>query len=95
MQLSRVSPRSSTTVSMRTMRVWYRTKEYERAHERTVRIDTVVLERGETLLNCIDVNTAEARQLRLHKLDRAEIVEAPRDPDAAPKRPPIRMKAKR
>jgi len=79
----------------RTMRVWYRNKEYERANERTVRIDTVVLERGETLLNCIDVNTAEARQLRLHKLDRAEIVEAPRDPDVAPKRPPIRMKTKR
>lgn len=79
----------------RAMRVWYRHKEYERANERTVRIDTVVLERGETLLNCLDVDTGEARQLRLHKLDRAEIVEAPRDPGAAPKKPPIRVRKRR
>lgn len=59
----------------RPLRVWYRHKEYESPTVRVVKVETVVLERGETLLNCHDLERNEARQLRLHKLERAEVVE--------------------
>jgi predicted DNA-binding transcriptional regulator YafY len=52
------------------MRVVYRGRD-ELLHHHVVRIDNVVLERGESLLNCVDVETGERRQLRLHRLARA------------------------
>jgi predicted DNA-binding transcriptional regulator YafY len=64
------------------LRVWYRRKEYESPISRTVKIQSVVLERGETRLNCIDLERNEPRQLRLHTLERAEVIEV-RDANAA------------
>lgn len=71
----------------RSMRVHVRGKDYEKPTLRTVRIETVVLERGETLLNCTDLDEGQPRQLRLHRIARAEILgdEAPR---AAPSKRP-------
>jgi predicted DNA-binding transcriptional regulator YafY len=47
----------------------------ETVDERRARIENVVLERGETLLNCVDLDTGEARQLRLHRIVRAELID--------------------
>lgn len=69
----------------RPMRIRYRGRD-ELETERTVRIESVVLERGETLLNCTDLEQEEARQLRLHRIVRAAVVEAERPPAAAPRR---------
>lgn len=49
----------------------YRKKDGSRG-ERVVRIESIVLERAETLLNCVDVQNAEKRQLRLHHVEKAE-----------------------
>ena len=49
------------------VRLRYRKKDGSSA-ERDVVVDSVVLERAETLLNCIDVRTNEKRQLRLHQV---------------------------
>lgn len=49
----------------------YRKKDGARG-ERVVRIESIVLERTETLLNCVDVATSEKRQLRLHHIEKAE-----------------------
>lgn len=43
--------------------------------ERTVRIDQVVMERSETLLNCFDLEKSAPRQFRLHRILRAETCE--------------------
>ena len=43
--------------------------------ERTVRIDQVVMERSETLLNCFDLKKSAPRQFRLHRILRAETCE--------------------
>jgi len=40
--------------------------------ERRVRIDQVVMERSETLLNCFDLEKRASRQFRLHRILRAE-----------------------
>lgn len=42
--------------------------------ERVVRVETVVMERGETLLNCLDVRKGETRQFRLHQIEAAFLV---------------------
>ncbi|UJR86828.1 helix-turn-helix transcriptional regulator [Sandaracinus amylolyticus] len=57
----------------RALRIVYVSREHLET-ERVVRIESVVLERGETLLNCIDLDKNEARQLRLHRIARAEVV---------------------
>lgn len=49
----------------------YRKKDGSRG-ERVVRIESIVLERTETLLNCVDAKSGEKRQLRLHQVDKAE-----------------------
>jgi predicted DNA-binding transcriptional regulator YafY len=54
------------------MKVRYR-KTDEITSDRRVKILTVILERGETLLNCRDIDRNEDRQLRLHRIVRAEI----------------------
>ncbi len=43
------------------------------ASERRVRVETVVMERGETLLNCFDLDKGEARQFRLHLIEWARL----------------------
>ena len=43
--------------------------------ERRVRIRTVVMERGVTLLNCDDLDKGEPRQLRLDRIERALTVD--------------------
>lgn len=53
------------------VRLRYRKKDGSR-NERVVRIESIVLERTETLLNCVDVESQEKRQLRLHQVERAE-----------------------
>lgn len=68
----------------RPMRLRYRGKD-ELETDRTVRIETVVLERGETLLNCVDLEKNEPRQLRLHRIVRAKLVEDDRAPGQAPR----------
>jgi predicted DNA-binding transcriptional regulator YafY len=67
----------------RPMRLRYRGKD-EIETDRTVRIETVVLERGETLLNCVDLDKNEQRQLRLHRIVRAKVVEEERPATPAP-----------
>lgn len=42
--------------------------------ERRVRIESIVLDRAETLLNCIDLEKDAPRQFRLHKVQRARIL---------------------
>ena len=68
----------------RGLRIGYRRANDESLMERDVRIERVVLERGETLLNCVDLATGEARQLRLHRIVRAEVLgdDAPATPRA-------------
>ncbi|MEZ4367935.1 MAG: WYL domain-containing protein [Kofleriaceae bacterium] len=55
---------------------------YQRAgHQvgtRTVRLRNVVLDRQHTLLNCVDLDTGEARQLRLDRLLTAKLLDDPR-----------------
>lgn len=58
----------------RPLRIVYVSKDHLET-TRTVRIERVVLERGETLLDCVDVDKGEPRQLRLHRIARAEVVE--------------------
>lgn len=60
------------------LRIVYVSKEHLET-VRTVRIETVVLERGETLLNCVDLEKNEPRQLRLHRIARAEVVDTRED----------------
>jgi predicted DNA-binding transcriptional regulator YafY len=43
---------------------------------RTVRLESVVLERTTTYLQCRDLERDEPRQFRLHKIERAELLEA-------------------
>ncbi len=43
---------------------------------RTVRIDGVVMERSETLLNCFDLDKEAARQFKLDRIVRAEVVDS-------------------
>jgi predicted DNA-binding transcriptional regulator YafY len=58
------------------LRVRYAGKE--ETTERRVRIESVVMERSETLLNTLDLDKNEARQLRLDRIERAEVMLEPR-----------------
>lgn len=64
------------------VRLRYRKKDGSQ-NERAVRIESIVLERTETLLNCVDVESQEKRQLRLHQVERAEVVGALGVPESA------------
>ena len=61
----------------RALRVVYRRGAYATA-TRTIRIRNVVLDRHHTLLNCDDVETGEVRQLRLDRLERADLADGGR-----------------
>jgi predicted DNA-binding transcriptional regulator YafY len=41
---------------------------------RRVRLQSVIMERSETLLNCLDLDKNESRQFRLERIERADIV---------------------
>lgn len=41
---------------------------------RGVRLQTVIMERGETLLNCLDLDKGEARQFRLDRIEHAVVL---------------------
>jgi predicted DNA-binding transcriptional regulator YafY len=56
--------------AQRILEVRYRSAQGELSTRR-VRISGVVMERTVTLLNCVDVDTAEKRQLRLDRLEHA------------------------
>jgi predicted DNA-binding transcriptional regulator YafY len=49
------------------------------ASTRRVRLQTVVMERGETLLNCLDLEKNEPRQFRLDRVEHAAVERAVRD----------------
>ncbi len=53
---------------------------------RTVRLESVVLERTMTLLQCIDLERNEPRQFRLHRIERAERADEPAVRASAPRR---------
>ncbi len=44
---------------------------------RTIRLEQVVMERTEVILNCVDLEIDEPRQLKLHKITHAEIAGEP------------------
>ncbi len=56
------------------LRVVYR-KASQATSTRTVRIRSVVIDRQHTLLNCDDVDTGESRQLRLDRIERADLAD--------------------
>jgi predicted DNA-binding transcriptional regulator YafY len=56
--------------------------------ERSVRIDSIVLERTETLLNCDDLELGERRQLRLHLIEWARPLSGDAPAASAEPRPP-------
>lgn len=58
----------------RALRVLYN-KASGASSERTVRLRSVVLDRQVTLLNCVDVDTGEQRQLRLDRIARARLMD--------------------
>lgn len=43
---------------------------------RRVRLRTVIMERGETLLNCVDLDKGEPRQFRLDRIEHASVLRA-------------------
>jgi len=53
--------------------LWLRYAGSRGETERTVRLETIVMERGETLLNVIDLAHGEARQLRLDRVLAARV----------------------
>lgn len=58
----------------------------ESTTERKVRIESVVMDRSETLLNTFDLDKEETRQLRLDRIERAEVILDPAARPRAPKR---------
>lgn len=59
--------------AQRTLKVRYR-KTDEAISERAVKIESIVMERSLTLLNCVDVVTGEKRQYRLDRLESASTI---------------------
>lgn len=62
--------------TQRPLRVRYRRSEGSTG-ERTVRVAGIVMERHSTLVHCVDVQTGDARHLRLDRIDRAELLPEP------------------
>lgn len=63
-----------------------RTAELPLVTERTVRLQQIVMERGETLLNVVDLAHGEARQLRLDRVLAARVEAQERGPAPVVKR---------
>jgi predicted DNA-binding transcriptional regulator YafY len=59
------------------LRIRYRAADGFSSTDRTVRIETVVMERAVTLLNCHDLDKNEARQFRLDRIESAKVVASP------------------
>lgn len=62
--------------TQRPLRITYRGANGELT-ERSVRIETVVLERTLTFLNCLDERLGEQRQFRLDRVEAATLIETP------------------
>ena len=77
--------------------LWVRYAGSRGETERTVRLQTIVMERGETLLNVIDLAHGEARQLRLDRVLAAQGGAARGGADEAPaqRMRPVRRGARR
>jgi predicted DNA-binding transcriptional regulator YafY len=60
--------------TQRRLRIGYRNSNGELT-TRTVTIETVVLERTLTFLNCVDENLGEKRQFRLDRIESAELID--------------------
>jgi predicted DNA-binding transcriptional regulator YafY len=54
------------------LRILYRKSDYSTS-ERTVKIERVLMDRGSTILQCVDLDLNEPRQFRLDRIDRATI----------------------
>lgn len=72
---------ASAAVRSALERAWFENAElsityagHSGSTQRRVRLQTVVMERGETLLNCVDLDKDEPRQFRLDRIQRAEVV---------------------
>lgn len=63
--------------SQRPLELVYNASSGERTR-RTVRIESLVMERTLTLINCLDEGTGEKRQFRLDRIEAAEVVGQPR-----------------
>jgi predicted DNA-binding transcriptional regulator YafY len=57
------------------LRLCYRGRE--ETTESRARIDSVVMDRSETLLNTVDLDSGEKRQLKLDRIEKAEVLGAP------------------
>lgn len=64
--------------------LWIRYDGARGVTERTVRIQAVLLERTETLLNCRDLDIGKNRQFRLHLIRKAKVVGGAAIPSNAP-----------
>lgn len=53
--------------------LWLRYDGAKEVTERHVRVETVVMDRAETLLNCTDLEKNEARQFKLHRVLEAKL----------------------
>lgn len=59
--------------TQRALEIVYRSGNYETTRRR-VRIESLVMERTLTLLNCVDEALGEKRQFRLDRIERAEVL---------------------
>lgn len=77
------APASSPAVRAAVEQAWFEGRplrlRYSGARgssERLVKLRRIVMERGETLLNCDDLDRGEPRQFRLDRIEHAEVVQA-------------------
>jgi predicted DNA-binding transcriptional regulator YafY len=76
------------------LRIRYAGKET--TTDRRVQIQSVVMDRSETLLNVLDLDLGEPRQLRLDRIERAELLDAePAAKDPMERATPRKIKARR
>lgn len=54
--------------------------------ERRVRLEGIVMDRSETLLNCYDLDKEAPRQFKLGRIERAEVLKPPPPPPSGPTR---------
>ncbi|NUP06351.1 MAG: HTH domain-containing protein [Polyangiaceae bacterium] len=57
----------------RDLRIRYRSKDHI-VTDRVVRVEGIIVERTETLVNCLDIEQGEIRPFRLHRIERATVL---------------------
>ena len=55
------------------LRIFYRNRDGVLT-ERRVRLEQIVMDRAETLLNCTDLDKEASRQFKLARIERAEVI---------------------